>query len=63
MAKRVLPINVDERERKILRMVAEREGVSMAEVVRRQIRKLAFEVMEPAPAAIDRAAQPTADAH
>ncbi len=47
MAKRVLPIYLDKKEREILALVAERDQVSMAEVVRRSIRGLAIEVLEP----------------
>jgi len=47
VAKRVLPIHLDKREREILELVAERDKISMAEVVRRSIRSLAIEVIEP----------------
>lgn len=42
MAKKVLPIHLDAREREILRRASEHAGVSMAEIVRRQIRALTF---------------------
>jgi hypothetical protein len=43
MPKTVLPIHLDQRDRAILRLAAESGGVSMAEVIRRQIRALPFE--------------------
>lgn len=46
MAKKVLPIHLDQREREILRRVSQRDGVSMAEVVRRKIRELAADVLD-----------------
>lgn len=46
MAKRVFPIHLDKREREILRRMSERDGVSMAEVVRRSIRTLAVDFIE-----------------
>jgi hypothetical protein len=46
VAKRVFPIHLDTREREILRRLSERDGVSMAEVVRRSIRNLALDVID-----------------
>jgi hypothetical protein len=46
MAKRVLPIHLDEREREILRRKSASDKCSMAEVVRRQIRALAVDVLD-----------------
>jgi hypothetical protein len=48
VAKKVLPIHLDARDREILRLTSEREGCSMAEVVRRTIRTLAVQLV-PAP--------------
>lgn len=42
MAKKVLPIHLEQRDREILRIASEEMGISMAEVIRRQIRKLPF---------------------
>ena len=47
VAKKVLPIHLDTREREILRRLSERDGVSMAEIVRRSIRNLALDVIDP----------------
>lgn len=59
VAKKVLPIHLDTREREILRRLGERDGCSMAEVVRRAIRKEAIDVIDPKalerPAAIENA--------
>jgi hypothetical protein len=47
VAKKVLPIHLDAREREILRLTSQREGCSMAEVVRRSIRTLAVQLVPP----------------
>jgi hypothetical protein len=39
-SKRIFPVHLDAREREILSREADRLGVSMAEVVRRQIRRM-----------------------
>lgn len=47
MAKKVLPVHLEKRERDILRLLSEQARVSMAEVVRRMIRARALEVIDP----------------
>lgn len=47
VAKKVLPVHLEDRERGILRLLSERQQVSMAEVVRRMIRSAALDVMDP----------------
>lgn len=46
MAKKVLPIHLEAREREILRLISKRDGVSMAEVVRRKVRDLGVELVD-----------------
>jgi hypothetical protein len=46
VAKKVLPIHIDDREREILRRLSERDGCSMAEIVRRSIRSMAIGVID-----------------
>lgn len=45
MAKKVLPIHLEPKERQILELLSKRDNVSMAEVVRRAIRNLALDVI------------------
>jgi hypothetical protein len=45
VAKKVLPIHLDAKERQVLERLSERDGISMAEVVRRAIRNLALEII------------------
>ncbi len=67
MAKKVLPVHLDKRERQVLELISARDGISMAEVIRRAIRGLALEVLptKAAPAVMETAPTPLqqAEAH
>jgi nitrogen-specific signal transduction histidine kinase len=51
VAKKILPIHLEARDREIVRRLGERDNVSMAEAVRRLIRGKAHEVVDPKPGA------------
>ena len=58
MAKKVFPLSIDLKERRILEALSIRDGVSMAESMRRLIRSASLDVLPPA-MAVDW--QPTTD--
>jgi hypothetical protein len=52
VAKKVFPLSIDLKERRILEALSIRDGVSMAESMRRLIRSASLDVLPP-PVAID----------
>lgn len=59
--KKVFPLSIDMKERRILEVLSERDGVSMAEAMRRLIRSAALDAM-PAKA-FERPPAASTDAH
>lgn len=64
MAKKVFPLHMDASERAVIDRLAERYGVSRAEIVRRSVRHFAIAAPDALaqPAAIERTPPPAADA-
>lgn len=63
MAKKVFPFYLDNREREILQRVADRAGVSKSEILRRTIRSMAIDVLEPHALDVVTEKQAVAEAH